>query len=130
MESKICTTVDQSRKLKELGLDPNTADMYWVDAGGNQFYLGIGKHAAIQHNLFSYRHGHIIPAWSLSASLESMPILIIEPSNPLLLSPANHVSWAIEYTTDISSAGDTPIDAAYSMVCMLIEKGYIKKEEV
>ena len=27
--SKICTSIEQSKKLIELGIDVNTADMYW-----------------------------------------------------------------------------------------------------
>lgn len=30
----ICTTLEQSKKLVELGLDPRTADMHWIVLDG------------------------------------------------------------------------------------------------
>ena len=29
--TKICTTIEQSKKLLELGLSPDTADMFWFN---------------------------------------------------------------------------------------------------
>lgn len=29
MKNKICTSLEQSQKLIELGIDVNTADMFW-----------------------------------------------------------------------------------------------------
>lgn len=31
MNTKICTSIEQSKKLVELGIDINTADMYWEE---------------------------------------------------------------------------------------------------
>lgn len=55
--SKICTSIDQSKKLIELEIDRNTADMCWQN---NEFPIGFNDDDAI-------------PAWSLSALLELMP---------------------------------------------------------
>ena len=57
--SKICTSIEQSKKLIELGIDVNTADMYYdVNSYGIQDKpeVAIGK-------VWSKD----IPAWSLTA---------------------------------------------------------------
>lgn len=42
MDTKICTSIEQSKKLLSLGLDPSTADMGWnifVDGTIRTVYL-------------------------------------------------------------------------------------------
>ena len=75
METKIATSIDQSKKLMGLGLDVGTADMYWdtSDTGGRSFILHVGKSIAITRNLFSFRAGLVFPAWSLSSLMNLMP---------------------------------------------------------
>ena len=62
--SKICTTKEQSQRLLELGLKPETADMYYhegsMDGAGNiEYHLNIRT----EHNNILFP-GYI-PAWSL-----------------------------------------------------------------
>lgn len=60
----VATTLEQSKKLVELGIDPNTADMYyWCK---DEYDLRIGSYKARDEDLD-------IPAWSVSALLELMP---------------------------------------------------------
>lgn len=60
--NKICTTIEQSKKLTELGLSRETSDMfYWCGTD-----LRIGGYKAQDKDTD-------IPAWSLSALLELMP---------------------------------------------------------
>ena len=70
--SNITTTIEQSKHLLELGLDPNTADMNWF---GNE-KIGV----PYDLELLSYKkrsmYHHCLPAWSLTALLEVMPITI------------------------------------------------------
>ena len=62
MENKIATSVEQSKKLLELGIDRNTSDMYyWC---GEKLRIGRPK---TQDNDYS------IPAWSLTALVEMLP---------------------------------------------------------
>ena len=63
--SNVATTIEQSRKLIELGLDPKTADCNWNTTFGD-WSLCIGKN----------KLPHAVPAWSLSALLEVAPIKI------------------------------------------------------
>lgn len=135
--AKISTDLKQSKKLIELGLNPKTADMYWEasDPDGSHYTLGAGEHLAITNNLFSFREGLVVPAWSLSALLDIMPQHIDQS-----------VGWQkfgldkgwdggiyqVYYENQNSfveqKAGEA-VDAAYEMVCWLLEKGFIKKED-
>ena len=73
----IATTISQSKRLLEAGVDPRTVDMYWTDlvettdAGGyftkesdEVFHLEIG---------FDFYSDHVVPAWSLSALITLCP---------------------------------------------------------
>lgn len=70
----IATTVEQSKKLVELGIDPDTADMYYMfhrDDGRIVApfpYVKDGNENTGEDRLFDY-----LPAWSLSALMELMP---------------------------------------------------------
>jgi hypothetical protein len=72
--SQICTSVDQSKCLLELGLKPETADMsyYVLDSelvltiGMAQVYTEVIKGGKI----VEARNAEIIPAWSLHRLIE------------------------------------------------------------
>lgn len=69
--SKICTDLNQSRKLVELGIDVNTADMMWDDWRliDDEWKISIGYDPEIEQD-----YGRkCYPAWSLSALLELVP---------------------------------------------------------
>ena len=78
--NKICTSLEQSQKLIELGIDVNTSDMFYADL------LVDGNHKYNLHPLESYcfntfeetklrtsKNLSFIPAWSLSALLSLIP---------------------------------------------------------
>ncbi len=124
--SNIATTISQSRKLIELGLDQNTANMYYP-------YLGAGQYGDIPRVGFPIEHsgGRDIPAWSLSALLEVMP------NNDyweICLWQDQGQRWQcvfddVEFSNGETKAfvADAPITAAYEMVCWLLEQGLIEK---
>lgn len=66
--SKICTDIEQSKKLIELGIDLNTADMYWWNCHG--FRLSANPYTEEVKKGFESHQLECIPAWSLSALLE------------------------------------------------------------
>ena len=120
----IATTIEQSRRLIELGLDPNTADMYYP-------YLGAGQYGDIPRVGFPIEHsgGRDIPAWSLSALLEVMPK---EHEPEIQKSPVTGQYFVYgffdgEKPTYMTKDYYSPIDAAYEMVCWLLEQGIIEK---
>ena len=70
--SQICTTREQSQRLLDLGLKPETADINWTivddDREGNEYpvkymSIGQGKYQLFHPNWY-------IPAWSLHRLME------------------------------------------------------------
>ena len=120
METKICTSIEQSKKLLSLGLDADTADMWYLPIK-DTYELVITP---------SLTRG-IIPAWSLSALLELMPILLKGYWRWILT--RHNRGYSCTYLnggeTFHSKGGKTDIDAAYNMVVYLLEQGYIKTEK-
>ena len=125
MKTKIATSIEQSKKLLELGLDADTADMcytnykFQTDNYGNLISdscepvggLAVG-------NMFDD-----YPAWSLSALLKLMPQFTL---NGFCNGKFNCRDERADNYVLIDS---NPLDAAYSMVVNLIEQGYIKTEK-
>jgi hypothetical protein len=123
----IVTTIEQSKHLLELGLKADTCDMHYeYTTEEPEFKLYIGGNIAINKNLFSYRNGHVIPAWSLDAMLELIPQINLWRQEDVK-------GWTAEYKIDLYTkrmiSCDTPFKATYEMLCELLEKGYIKKAE-
>ena len=121
----IATTISQSKHLLELGLDPKTADMYYLPQVMNE-----------GETLWPIDEGYDLddadqPAWSLSALLEVMP------NNDyweICLWQYKDQRWQcvfddVEFSSGETKAfvADTPIAAAYEMVCWLLENKLIKK---
>ena len=75
--NKICTSIEQSKKLLELGVDVNTADMYYEEVC-NLSKAIIGNY--ILHNQCMEDKDYkklsnpvLSPAWSLTALLDVLP---------------------------------------------------------
>ena len=124
--NKICTSLEQSKKLMELGIDVNTADMCWT----NHCYSAVRSSMTIAAKTFDEYKSLLdrfndsasidvfIPAWSLSALLELIP------SNVFLYSRL--VKWDNSYYMEKREMlYDNPVDAAFEMVCWLKENGKI-----
>ena len=116
--NKICTLIEESLKLIELGIDVNTADMYYPNrVGGHNYPLPIECKMGLP--LLSQE----IPAWSLPALLKLMPR--IEGLKPFIdLGPKlDSEDVSIYYHSEDSPyiVRDNPIDAAFEMVCWLLE---------
>ena len=138
----IATTIEQSKKLIELGIDVNTADMTYnaiVVSGENKMHingwtLNVGLYSAIKDNNFSYRNGYTIPAWSLSALIELMPEHIVinnKISNSLKMDKEEggigfcYFFGAIDKVDDIVICDMTPSNAAFEIVCYLLKNKLI-----
>ena len=105
--NKICTSIEQSKKLIELGIDVSTADMFWKNGVSNQYIQCFTPFVSNGTNIdFDYD----IPAWSLSALLELMPNFnMFKRTIECKIETINHL---------IDKACD-PIDAAFEMVVWL-----------
>ena len=125
--NKICTSIEQSKKLIELGIDVNTADMCWsIDI--------LDLPTLLAYTITDCDNWeNKIPAWSLSALLELIPPYLGEFKDGIDFgfSKAMNGKWYsahyIKFNDDglasfnITVTGDTAIDAAFKMVCWLKE---------
>ena len=102
--SKICTSQEQSKKLVELGIDVNTADMYYdCNSYGIQ-----GKPEVAIGTVWSKD----IPAWSLAALLKLIPKFSLEKDISKNAEYQLHYNYNTVYY-------DEPVDAAFEMICWL-----------
>ena len=102
MKNKICTSLEQSKKLIELGIDVSTADM---------LYNVLGE-SYVRHDTPIDKYH--TPAWSLSALLKLIPKFSLEKDI------SNNAGYQLYYNYD-TTYYDDPIDAAFEMVCWLKE---------
>ena len=110
MKIKICTDIEQSKHLLELGLDPDTADM--------SYYINYNNHVC-----YSLAKNNDRPAWSLTALLELMPMMELRKfGGKYTVYEKDYGSTAFLY--------ENAIDAAYEYVCYLLRQGLIKNDKV
>lgn len=138
--NKICTDVIQSKKLIELGIDVNTADMYYSFDYNIEEYEEdaqiIPKSELGEHfSLFP----EDIPAWSLSAMFSVLPkeIEIDGQHYAPCLFPVKS-KWLLKLwynsnytiTSPKSIFSDNPVDAAFEMVVWLLENNKITNKKL
>lgn len=116
------TSIEQSKKLLELGLSPESADMVYVDGD----YLAI-----IDGTL----EANDIPCWSVGALIHILPDRIMHNNLncECFMSPSG-ISYSSCFVGKESfniAWSNNPyfIDALFNCVCCLLENGYIKKGE-
>ena len=142
--NKICTSLEQSKKLIELGIDVNTADMRYgyiapYDFSDRMYDGGYDKVPYPKDFLkknpdFSEnQYDGELPAWSLSALLELMPSYLFEFERGIDLNiypNINGKAWHCSYMPNTIenmktdkfkqiTHGDSLVDAAYDMVVWL-----------
>ena len=136
---KICTSIDQSKKLIELGIDVKTADMFW---SLNPEVL-VPSEYMTEDNCIPCVDA--IPAWSLSALLGILPDEISTGEgyqNKYEIKIRRHYGgnnitlYQIAYSNDKGSGGawhdmistseqEKFVDVCYEMICWLKENGKI-----
>lgn len=139
--NKICTSIEQSQKLFNLGIDISTADMRYgyiapYDFSDSMYDGGYDpipyhKDFFIKNPMFSMEEYDCeLYAWSLNALLGLMPRLYEfenDPDDggcqPNLCKGYNNNSWHVVYRSSIyiTEWYEDPIDAAFEMVCWLKE---------
>ena len=120
----ISTNIEQSKKLVELGINPSTADMSWIED-----FLGYDKDGKRLHGKYRLYGEILIPAygqdrvlaWSLSALLELMPFPMITQRKDNTWSCISYPNGSV-YRVENQAAS---IDAAFEMVCLLKENNCI-----
>ena len=134
-----CTTIEQSRKLVELGLNPETADLCYVAVTNKQ---QPQADSLIVRQNYSFQHNDV-PAWSVEALLEAMPQSIHQWDDRercyktyelnLFRSYYHCCSYSFgpslkeeNHDNLICYGGDTWIEAVYNVVIWCFENNHIK----
>ena len=130
--NKICTSIEQSQKLIELGIDVNTANMDYIQ------FANDPKVYDCVINIYNNEHeDDWIPAWSLSALFSILPFDLIVDNRRYVFSMCkgfdkNGDTYAIKYaifnTTfylHLTDFYNNPVDAAFEMVVWLKESNKI-----
>ncbi len=138
--NKICTSIEQSKKLIELGIDVKTADMFWDTLLAKKPEAQVNNH----HFVDEYDDEHRVPAWSLSSLLRFIKSEIYGESiykykvDFRKFKSTDDVDlYQIAYGNitfdeygqyifkDMVNTGQKqePIDAAFEIVCWLKENG-------
>lgn len=122
--NKICTTIEQSQKLMELGIDISTADMYFHPYPNDEYWYDVPN---IGTAVLKYNQ---LPCWSLNALLELMP-KDESKTISLCLGGSNGIDHTFDWfcTCDENDEpydyktfhSKSPIDAAFQMICWLKE---------
>lgn len=121
--NNICTSIEQSQKLIELGIDVSTADMFW-------WHNTEEKRYEASLNDYAFICDWDIPAWSLSALLSVLPSVIKRNGKRMFLTMEKAGAYNIYYKSpdrrdELWETKEEPIDAAFGMICLLKEFGKI-----
>lgn len=135
---KICTSIEQSQNLIELGIDINTADMSWL-SWMKDGKPRIGFNSELFNNLYDisdFRHEYM-PAWSLSALLKLMLFQIIKDNQRYGFKQwkgynSQGETYCFEYVSNNGTtlyetyALNNPVDSAFEMICCLLKNELIQ----
>ena len=119
--NKICTDINQTKKLIELGFDIDTADLTVLDLpiqNGDRFKFINSKIPGDIFPSITDGKSEKIPAWSLSTLMELIPKSTISTPNPF---SDNYCCRNVEF--DMEFYADNAVDAVFEMVVWLKENG-------
>lgn len=127
------TTIEQSKKLVELGLNPDTADMFYSRRPTGKSDYSIFPDFKQEGRLEVFTKVDL-PCWSLGALIDIMPDVIYKDAARATLRIHKDTIYHISYKNsshlnEIWISKKTLIDAAFEMVVWLLENGYIRKGE-
>lgn len=125
------TSIEQSKKLLELGLSPESADMVYPclmvsdDINKSLFDKAVPLDTALHfmHTSLDCKK-HDILCWSVGALLEVMP-----QKGMWALREERSMDFQYSDIDKWTGVCESYLDACYNMVVYLLENGYIKKVE-
>ena len=121
--SKFCTDIEQSKKLKELEVDLNTANFAWYSSHAKDGYSLRILTPMYPLEIIGEEHDEI-PAWSLDALIG-----VIKPVNENTYTIIGTLDGgaiiSFDEVTKVMFQEEEIIDAAFEMVCWLKEKNKI-----
>lgn len=121
--SQVCTDRHQSQRLLEMGLKPETADMYYFWKGGDDYHIKVD----IDNNPLKYNLDKTyIPAWSLHrlielCGVERMPISFHKKGKAMIR--VNHI-----HPTHNGRSNYNHYDSLIDCIEWLIEENDFNKE--
>jgi hypothetical protein len=110
---KICTNIEQSKKLAEF-LPIESADMCWQKIYDENHLLSDYRIELLPFRLYS---GLGVPAWSLAALLDVLPSATLDSSS-------DHY-YRLHCMTKYTEWYDNPVDACYEMIIKLHEQNLL-----
>lgn len=114
--NKICTSIEQSKKFIELGINVKTADMYWKNGVSDKY---IQCFTPFVDSGTDIDYDYDIPAWSLTALMELMN------RNCYNVSLNCHgAEWNVKFDDSEKYKDftkDYAIDVAFEMIVWLLE---------
>lgn len=132
--TKICTDVRQSKNLVINGIDINSADMYWMETSIDYYTCGVLNRLE-RKMLERSDYYKMTPAWTSDALMRIMPPVKYEDKEYQPIGYYRHGKAFVNYENikDVrplmSSDAEYLVDAAYGMMTILFEQGYIKNED-
>lgn len=138
---RICTTIEQSKKLIELGIDVKTADMWWAERYEGRviengqyivveepyyYYLSFIKPSDINYSQDTIKD---IPAWSLASLLSIIPKHIGDSVFRMYMGETDINLWFDDLSSRTVDENlpdiikENFVDVAFEMVVRLKENG-------
>lgn len=116
------TNKEQSRELVELGLESETADMFYFDDNGGDPNFKVRN--GIQ---YYYESEDCLPCWSLGALLEVLAKKALEFDDDGSAVLSSYMgTWSVnmfDCPIECSENYDNPINAVYEMVIKVLKYG-------
>lgn len=151
MKNKQVLNINQMRHLQELGLDTSNASMLYCDLYDEEYILVESKHRFDKEENAILLEGvrnsviyckKVTPAYTLQDVLDALPIQIEIPLHPewgkfelrikrmvfntgkvmhvVVYEESDYINWFV------LQSHEELIDAAYEMLCWVIEQGYVE----
>lgn len=138
MKTKQVLSIEQMKHLYELGLDTSEASMHWQFLPTANAIINGTDELEEEPCLFISQPNmkHEYPAYTLQDIIGRLPCYIRENSSMYKMSiePTLIGTWVVSYGIGaseplLSEESENLIDAAYEMLCWLIENEYVKNVE-
>ena len=133
--SQICTTREQSQRLLDLGLKPETSDMSIITTPID--YDGIKYSLTPYSKVNNPKVFGVIPAWSMHRLIEMMPTVITQDDYSLILgvnatcvyyATGEYAEYADPYAETFKALECDLYDCVVKCIEWLINGGHFNKE--
>lgn len=124
IETQICTTIEQSKRLLDLGLKPETADCFHWEYAGRRYIGNIDDEGLTEKD---------VPAWSLHRLIEMCPETIFSKEHRSFYKLTLY-KCSVRYVNDVDFVLHAPTsqvsiyDAMIEAIQWLIENNYLNTE--